>query len=85
MPPCGTPIGDQHLANLPTQITHAPRGSSKATMLNPRRHERDLQARRGHASASETLDTYGQVWPDNDERTRAAEGVLQNYCGLIAD
>lgn len=31
-----------------------------------------VQARLGHASASETLDTYAHLWPDNEERTRAA-------------
>jgi integrase len=36
-----------------------------------------VQARLGHASASETLDTYSHLWPDNEERTRAAvDGVL---------
>ncbi len=36
-----------------------------------------VQARLGHASASETLDTYSHLWPDNEERTRAAvEEVL---------
>ena len=36
-----------------------------------------VQARLGHASASETLDTYAHLWPDNEERTRAAvDGVL---------
>jgi integrase len=31
-----------------------------------------VQARLGHASASETLDTYSHLWPDNEERTRTA-------------
>ena len=31
-----------------------------------------VQARLGHASASETLDTYSHLWPDSDDRTRAA-------------
>lgn len=31
-----------------------------------------VQARLGHASASETLDTYSHLWPDFDDRTRAA-------------
>jgi integrase len=31
-----------------------------------------VQARLGHASASETLDTYAHLWRDNEERTRAA-------------
>lgn len=31
-----------------------------------------VQARLGHASAAETLDTYGHLWPDSDDRTRQA-------------
>jgi integrase len=31
-----------------------------------------VQARLGHASASETLDTYSHLWPDSDDRTRQA-------------
>lgn len=31
-----------------------------------------VQARLGHASAAETLDTYSHLWPDSDDRTRAA-------------
>jgi integrase len=31
-----------------------------------------VQSRLGHASAAETLDTYAHLWPDNEERTRAA-------------
>jgi integrase len=43
-----------------------------------------VQARLGHASASETLDTYSHLWPDNDERTRAAvDGVLQDFADLL--
>ena len=36
-----------------------------------------VQARLGHASASETLDAYSHLWPDSDDRTRtAADSVL---------
>lgn len=36
-----------------------------------------VQARLGHASAAETLDTYSHLWPDSEDRTRAAvDGVL---------
>lgn len=36
-----------------------------------------VQARLRHASAKTTLDTYGHIWPDRDESTRAAvEDVL---------
>ncbi|EHB53667.1 integrase family protein [Mycolicibacterium rhodesiae JS60] len=37
-----------------------------------------VQARLGHASASETLDTYSHLWPDSDDRTRdAIDSVLR--------
>ena len=36
-----------------------------------------VQARLGHASATETLDTYSHLWPDSDDRTReAVDSVL---------
>ena len=36
-----------------------------------------MQARLGHASAVETLDTYSHLWPDSDDRTReAVDAVL---------
>jgi integrase len=31
-----------------------------------------VQARLGHASAAETLDTYSHLWPDSEDRTRLA-------------
>jgi integrase len=31
-----------------------------------------VQARLGHTSAAETLDTYSHLWPESDDRTRAA-------------
>lgn len=31
-----------------------------------------VQARLGHASASETLDTYSHLWPDSEDSTRVA-------------
>lgn len=38
-----------------------------------------VQARLGHASAAETLDTYSHLWPDSDDRTRdAVDSVLLN-------
>lgn len=35
-----------------------------------------VQARLGHASAAETLDTYSQLWPDSDDRTRDAVDLV---------
>ena len=51
------------------------------------RHEESVkvvQARLGHASAAETLDTYSHRWPDSDDRTRAAVDAVSS-CGLCAD
>jgi integrase len=35
-----------------------------------------VQSRLGHASATETLDIYGHLWPDSEERTRAAVDLV---------
>ncbi len=35
-----------------------------------------VQARLGHATAAETLDTYAHLWPEDDDRTRAALQAL---------
>ena len=44
-----------------------------------------VQARLGHASAAETLDTYTHLWPDSDDRTRAAiDSVLGDVLGTVA-
>lgn len=34
-----------------------------------------VQARLGHATAAETLDTYSHLWPDSEDRTREAVDV----------
>lgn len=41
-----------------------------------------VQARLGHASATETLDTYAHLWPDSDDRTREA---INSVLGAPAD
>jgi len=41
-----------------------------------------VQARLGHATAAETLDTYSRLWPDSDDRTRDAVDVV---LGALAD
>jgi integrase len=35
-----------------------------------------VQARLRHASAKTTLDTYGHLWPDRDDASRAAVGAV---------
>jgi integrase len=41
-----------------------------------------VQARLGHASAKETLDVYGHMWPDSEDMTRAA---VDEVLGSAAD
>ncbi|PQM52027.1 tyrosine-type recombinase/integrase [Mycolicibacter virginiensis] len=45
-----------------------------------------VQRALGHSSASVTLDTYGHLWPDANDRTRkAAEGLVEQALGTTAD
>jgi len=45
-----------------------------------------VQARLGHASAAETLDTYSHLWPDSDDRTReAVDTVLRGIAKPATD
>jgi integrase len=45
-----------------------------------------VQARLGHATAAETLDTYSHLWPDSDDRTRdAIDSVLGASASAPAD
>jgi integrase len=44
-----------------------------------------VQARLGHATAQQTLDVYGHLWPDSEERTRAALEALAGQLGLGED
>ncbi len=45
-----------------------------------------VQARLRHATAKTTLDTYGHLWPDRDESTRATvDAVLQERHSALAD
>lgn len=45
-----------------------------------------MQARLGHASAAETLDTYSHLWPDSDDRTRdAVQAALGAALAVPAD
>lgn len=37
---------------------------------------KEVQARLGHATAKETLDTYGHLWPSSEDRTRDASAAV---------
>ena len=66
-------------AGLPQTVTfHALRHFYASLLIRHGESVKTVQARLGHASAAETLDTYSHLWPDSDDRTRAAvDSVLR--------
>lgn len=71
-------------AGVPAVRFHELRHYYASLLIRHGESVKTVQARLGHASASETLDTYSHLWPDNDERTRAAvDGVLRNFADLL--
>jgi integrase len=54
-------------------------------LINSKLDVKVVQVRLRHASAKTTLDTYGHLWPDSDETTRAAiSGVIAARNGAPA-
>jgi integrase len=51
---------------------HALRHTYASGLISQGLHPRVIQARLGHASISETMDTYGHLFPDADEETAQA-------------
>ncbi|MBZ4542271.1 tyrosine-type recombinase/integrase [Mycobacterium avium] len=65
-------------ANLPPRSgLHSLRHYYASLLIRYGESVKTVQARLGHASAAETLDTYSHLWPDSDDRTRdAIDSVL---------
>ncbi len=89
----GAAISRQSFGHLWRPVARAA-GLPKGTGMHALRHYyasllirygesvKTVQARLGHASAAEALDTYSHLWPDSDDRTReAVDAVL----GATAD
>ncbi len=55
---------------------HATRHFCASALIHSGTSVKVVQARLGHASAIETLDTYGHLWPDSEDETRAAIDAL---------
>lgn len=51
---------------------HAMRHYYASLLIRHGESVKTVQARLGHKSATETLDTYSHLWPDSDDRTREA-------------
>lgn len=63
-------------AGLPGVTFHALRHFYASLLIRHGESVVTVQARLGHASATETLDTYSHLWPDSDERTREAVDLV---------
>jgi integrase len=77
-------------AALPTAVTyHDLRHHYASLLIRHGESVKVVQARLGHASAAETLDTYSHLWPDSEDRTRNAVDSVWKLAttsrGLTAD
>jgi integrase len=73
-------------AALPDIRFHELRHYYASLLIRHGESVKTVQARLGHTSASETLDTYSHLWPDSDERTRDAVDLVLWPCrGPFAD
>jgi integrase len=79
----GTPIRRSHFAErwrAAVAAADAPAGTTfhdlrhfyASLLIRHGESVKVVQARLGHATAAETLDTYSHLWPDSEDRTRAA-------------
>jgi integrase len=60
-------------AGLPNSVTfHDLRHYYASLLIRHNENVKVVQARLGHASAAETLDTHSHLWPDSEDRTRLA-------------
>lgn len=74
------------LAAWTAKQTGAPAGSRfhdlrhfyASTLIEAGESVKVIQSRLGHATAAETLDTYGHLWPDSEHSTRAAFDTVFN-------
>ena len=69
-------------AGLPGLGFHALRHYYASLLIRHGESVKTVQARLGHANATETLNTYTHLWPDSEDRTRAA---VDDVLGTAAD
>jgi integrase len=70
-------------AGLPTGTgLHTLRHYYASLLIRYGESVKTVQARLGHATAAETLDTYSHLWPDSDDRTREA---IDSFLGTVTE
>jgi integrase len=74
------------MAEVPGARLHDSRHYYASLLLRQGESVKVVQARLGHASAQETLDTCSHLWPDSEDMTRATVGRSpRTNFGLPAD
>jgi len=71
-------------AAIPDARLHGLRHYYASLLIRHGESVKVVQARLGHSSARETLDTYSHLWPDSDSTTRAAVDDVLGVA-LLAD
>jgi integrase len=72
-----------HVDTIPLDVdTHALRHFYASALIAGGASVKVVQTRLGHASAVTTLNTYGHLWPGDDDLTRT---VMDAAFGLLAD
>lgn len=71
-------------ANIPHVVFHSLRHFYASLLIRHGESVVTVQKRLGHASASETLDTYSHMWPDADDTTRMAVDAVLGLSSLDA-
>lgn len=74
--------GTARRAGMPGLGFHALRHYYASLLIRHGESVKTVQARLGHSSAAMTLDVYSHLWPDSDDRTRAA---VDDVLGAAAD
>jgi integrase len=64
---------------------HALRHTYASGLIAQNIHARVIQSRLGHASITETMDTYGHLFPDSDDATSTALDELFGTAGRAGD
>ncbi len=71
-------------AGAPGAVFHELRHYYASLLIRHGESVKVVQARLGHATAAETLDTYSHLWPDSEDRTRQAiDDVLGSACAPV--
>ena len=71
---------------VPRDVTfHRLRHTYASLLIDADVHPKALQVRLGHASAAETMDTYGHLYPDTDSGTREAIDTAFRVASNVAE